>query len=108
MDRRRKHPGHGAGIAFLLVCLLLAQFHASAHLHSAWFAAQGKRAPAQSPHGSSGPDCQGCVTGAWTAPTSLPHLDLPAPSQWIETNPRPFFSSLDFIQPTAPRAPPLG
>ena len=42
MDGRRK-LGHGAGIAFLLVCLVVAQFHASAHLHSGWFAAAGKR-----------------------------------------------------------------
>lgn len=107
MIRKGSNVFRLAGIAGLLACLLLAQLHASAHLHGAWFGAAGKRLPLQNAQGLGGPDCQCCMTSVWTAPAATPHPEAPSPGLWLDRLPQPKASSQEAFQLTASRAPPL-
>lgn len=85
----------------VLVCVLLAQFHAGAHL-----LARAKHAAPDSQH-SQGLKCHGCAVGPWVAPAAASSLQGPVASVWLEGLPQAVLFSQDDFRLTASRAPPL-
>ena len=104
MFRKRPKAGRTVGLTFLvLVCVLLAQLHAGAHL----LVRAKHQAPAPDSHHSQGLKCNGCAVGPWVGPVSVSNLQGPMASVWLEGLPQPVLFSQDAFQLTASRAPPL-
>lgn len=101
---REPQRGRSVGLTLLvLVCVLLAQMHAGAHL----LVRVKHQAPGPDSHHSQGLKCHGCAVGPWVAPASVSDLPGPMASVRLEGLPQPVLPAQDAFRLTASRAPPL-
>lgn len=107
MRAKRDKAGEPLLGLLVLVCLLVAQLHHSAHFHAVSAPSNfGRSGPAHGSHGTAGLDCHGCMSGAWVTPAAAPILQAPASSMRLETLPRPSVRSQAEARCMPSRAPP--
>ena len=104
MFRQEGQLGRSVGLTFLvLACVLLAQFHAGAHL----LVRAKHDGSVPDNHQAQGLKCNGCAVGPWVALASFSSLQGPTVGVWLEGLPQTTLFSQEAFQLTASRAPPL-